>query len=349
MIHRFSNNPLFKPSDLQPSRTDVEIMCAFNPAATLFNGQRLLLLRVAEKAIPGPGCVATPIFDPETGDVHIKQFRLDDPDVEISDPRFFTHKGTIYLTSLSHFRVATSDDGVHFTIDPKPSMFPEGPYETYGIEDARITRIDGGYYVNYTAVSNRGVVTTLAQTDDFKTFRRLGIIFSPDNKDVALFPEKINGRYQAFHRPAVRHAGAPSIWTASSPDLLDWGRHEFVIGPRDDSWDCERVGAGTSPIKTPEGWLALYHAADHDTRYCLGALLLDLEKPWKVIARSKEPFFVPEALYELEGFMPNVVFHNGTIDLGDGNLELYYGGADLVTCGARVRTCDLLRHLGISL
>ncbi|MBE2205335.1 MAG: glycoside hydrolase family 130 protein [Chthoniobacterales bacterium] len=345
MINRFSENPLFRPSDLRPSRPDVEILCAFNPAATLFQGRRLLMLRVAERAIADPGCVAAPIYQPETGDVVIRQFRLDDPDLEMKDPRFFKHRGIIYLTSLSHFRVATSEDGEHFNIDPQPTMFPEGPYEAFGIEDARITRLDGTYYVNYTAASERGVVTALAQTDDFRTFRRCGILFGPDNKDVAIFPEKISGRYQAFHRPAVIHAGLPSIWTASSENLLDWGRHEFVIGPRAESWDCERVGAGAPPVKTPQGWLALYHAADHRTRYCLGALLLDLERPWKVLARSREPFFVPEAPYERKGFMPDVVFHNGTVDLGNGELELYYGGADLVTCGARVRIADLLGHL----
>ncbi|MEZ0296167.1 MAG: glycoside hydrolase family 130 protein [Candidatus Methylacidiphilales bacterium] len=345
IIDRFANNPLFSPADLQPSRPDVEIMCAFNPGAIMFKGKRLLMLRVAEKAIPEPGCVATPVFDPETGETYIKQFRLDDPDVGMPDPRFFHYKGEIYLTSLSHFRVATSDDGVNFTIDPKPTMFPEGPYEAFGIEDVRLTELEGTYYLNYTAASSRGVVTALAKTEDFKTFTRLGIIFGPDNKDVALFPERIDGRFQTFHRPAVKHAGLPSIWTASSDNLLDWGRHELVIGPRRDSWDCERVGAGTSPIKTPEGWLALYHAADYNIRYCLGALLLDLKQPWKVLARSREPFFVPEVSYETAGFMPNVVFHNGTVDLGDGNLELYYGAGDLVTCGARVRVADILAHL----
>jgi predicted GH43/DUF377 family glycosyl hydrolase len=345
-IHRFSRNPLFSPSDLQPSAPGLEVLCAFNPAATLFEGKRLILLRVAERAIPDKGHVATPILDLETGSLQIRQFRLDDPDLHFSDPRAFTYKGELFLTSLSHFRAATSADGIHFEIAQTPTLFPVGPYESFGIEDARITFLDGTYFLNYTAVSSRGVVTALASTRDFQKFERLGIIFGPDNKDVAIFPEKVNGRYQAFHRPAVKHAGLPSIWTASSDNLLDWGRHEIVIAPRANHWDCERVGAGTSPIKTREGWLAFYHAADHQTRYCLGALLLDLEEPWKVIARSDEPFFVPKAPYELEGFMPNVVFHNGTIDLGDGNLELYYGGADLVTCGASIRIADLLAHLG---
>lgn len=320
-------------------------MCAFNPAATLFNGKRLLLLRIAERAIPEPGCVATPVLDPINGELRIKQIRLDDPDLQLTDPRIFTFKGESYLTSLSHFRTAISEDGVYYKIDPAPTLFPCGPYENFGIEDARISQIEGIYYINYTAVSNLGTVCALAKTSDFKTFQRLGIIFGPDNKDIALFPEKINGRYQALHRPSVKHTGLPSIWTASSENLLDWGRHQIVIRPRLKSWDCERVGAGASPIKTPEGWLTLYHASDRDTHYCLGALLLDLGKPWKVIARSQHPFFIPEAPYETTGFMPNVIFHNGTINLGDGTLELYYGGADLVTCGARVTIADLLAHL----
>ncbi len=346
LVTRLPNNPLFTPADLSPSQPGMEILCVFNPAATLFEGRRLLLLRVAEKAVAEPGHVATPVFDPASGQVQIRQFRLDDPDLHMSDPRAFTHKGELYLTSLSHFRVATSDDGVCFRADPRPAFFPATRYEAFGVEDARITQIDGAYYVNYTAASGLGIVTALARTADFRTFERLGIIFGPDNKDVAIFPEKIGGRYHAFHRPAVRHAGLPSIWIASSENLIDWGRHEIVVRPRSDRWDCERVGAGSAPVKTPHGWLALYHAADHATRYCLGALLLDLEEPWKVIARSDEPFFVPEALYERTGFMPDVVFHNGTVDRGDGTLELYYGGADLVTCGASVRIADLLAHLG---
>ncbi len=346
MVHRFSNNPLFTPSDLKPSRSNLEIIGVFNPAATLFEGKRLLMLRVAERAIPETGHVATPILDPKTGEVCIRQFRLNDPLLQMEDPRFFTYNGELFLTSLSHFRIAASEDGVNFTIDPHRTMLPHGSYEAFGIEDARITQLEGTFYINYTAVSSDGVVTALASTTDFKNFQRLGVIFGPDNKDVALFPEKINGRYHAFHRPAVKHAGLPSIWTASSDNLLDWGRHEIVISPRRGSWDCERVGASTSPVKTPEGWLSIYHAADHNTRYCLGALLLDLEKPWIVHARSQEPFFVPEAPYEKEGFMQNVIFHNGTIDTGDGFLELYYGGADLVSCRSKVQIADLLAHLG---
>jgi beta-1,2-mannobiose phosphorylase / 1,2-beta-oligomannan phosphorylase len=346
MIQRFPNNPLFSPADINPSHPDFKVLCVFNPAATIVNGRRLLLMRVAETPIPQEGYIATPVVDPDSGQTIVRRFRIDDPDVKIDDPRTFTYKGETFLTSLSHLRIATSQDGVHFVAEPCPAMYPCGPYETFGIEDARITFLDRHFYINYTAASPFGVVTALARTDDFKTFQRLGIVFGPDNKDVALFPEKIDGRYYAFHRPAVKHCGFPSIWLASSNDLMDWGRHQFVAGPRPCHWDCERVGAGSAPIKTEYGWVAFYHAADHNTRYCLGAMLLDLEQPWRVLSRPEEPFFVPKADYEIAGgFMPNIVFHNGTIDCGDGTVELYYGGGDLVTCGARVQISDLLAYL----
>ncbi len=347
IIHRLPTNPLFTPANIQPSRPDFQVLCVFNPAATLFKGQRLILMRVAETPIPEKGYVATPIVNPETGKTEVLRFRRDDPDFQQNDPRIFTYKGESYVTSLSHLRLAVSDDGIHFTADAQPLLYPCGPYESFGIEDARITRMEEDYYINYTAVSPHGVVTALTRTRDFKTFERLGTVFGPDNKDVAIFPEKINGRYHAFHRPATFHLGKPSIWLASSSNLLDWGRHHIVAGPRPGSWDCERVGSGSAPIKTEHGWLAFYHAADYQTRYCLGAMLLDLEQPWRILSRPNEPFFIPEADYEVRGgFMPNIVFHNGTVDLGDGNLELYYGGGDLVTCGARVKISDLLEYLG---
>ena len=135
------------------------------------------------------------------------------------------------------------------------------------------------------------------------------------------------------------------MWLASSENLLDWGHHEFVIGPRPGMWDGERVGCGAAPIRTSQGWLELYHASDPNTRYCTVAVLLDLDEPWKVIARSGQPFFCPEAIYETTGLMPNVVFHNGLIDNGDGSLTLFYGAADDKTCGAIVRVDEILASL----
>jgi predicted GH43/DUF377 family glycosyl hydrolase len=271
--------------------------------------------------------------------------KLDDPDLRMDDPRAFLYKGQVYLTSLSHLRLATSADGHRFRVAERPTLMPATPYETYGIEDARITQLDDWYYVSYSGISPRGVTTCLARTKDFARFERLGVMFAPDNKDIAIFPEKIGGRYFAFHRPAMKHLGAPSMWLASSDNLLDWGRHEFVIGPRPGLWDSERVGCGAAPIRTAAGWLELYHGANEKVRYCSGAVLLDLDRPWKVIARSRKPCLSADAPCENQGLMPGVVFHNGLVDNGDGTLTLYYGAADDKVCGATVRVADIFASL----
>ncbi len=345
MIHRFANNPLIAPKDVKPSRPDFEVLCAFNPGATFHDGRKVLFIRVAERPLQEKGYLSTAITDPITGELEILRCPLDDPDLDARDPRIFRYRDVNYLTSLSHFRTATSEDGKNFTIDPEPTLKGSGSYETYGIEDARITKLRDAFYISYTGVSAFGVVTCLARTQDFRTFEKLGVIFGPDNKDVAIFPEKIGGRYYTLHRPAVKHLGSLAIWVASSDNLLDWGRHQAIIGPRRGKWDSERVGAGAAPIKTPEGWLELYHGCDENTRYCTGALLLDLEKPWRVMARSRTPLLAPETAYEREGLLPNIVFHSGLIDNADGTLDLYYGGGDLVTCGCRVSVQDILETL----
>lgn len=347
MINRFENNPIISPADVKPSRDDFEVMCAFNAGAARYDGKVILLIRVAERPLPREGHVATAILNLDSGCIEPIYIKLDDPELNMTDPRVFEYKETLYLTSISHIRMASSEDGQHFQIDDTPALAPENAHEVYGVEDPRITFIDDWYYVNYSAISLRGVVTSLARTKDFKAFERLGVIFAPDNKDIAIFPEKINGRYFAFHRPSPRQLGgrAPSMWIASSPNLTDWGQHELVIAPRPGMWDCERVGCGAAPIRTDEGWLQLYHASDENTRYCTGAVLLDLVEPWKVISRSREPFLFPEATCECEGVMPNVIFHNGLVENGDGTITLYYGGGDEVTCGATVAVDDIMETL----
>ena len=346
MIRRFAENPLIQAADVPPSHPDLEVMCAFNAGATLFNGQTLLLVRVAERPRPENGYVATAVLDPDQpGRYRVLRFGLKDPALDFTDPRVFFYKGVPYLSSISHLRVATSADGHHFTVAPKPALLPEHDYEEYGVEDPRIIQIDGAYYVSYSAISTRGVVTCLSRTHDFQRFEKLGIMFAPDNKDIALFPERVGGRYWTFHRPSMKQLGAPSMWLASSDNLRDWGQHRFLIGPRPGHWDSERVGCGAQPIKTARGWLQLYHGANERTRYCAGALLLDLEQPWQVIARSREPILAPEAPYETAGFMPNVVFHNGLVERSARQVDLYYGAADQTTCGASLDVGALLESL----
>ena len=346
MIERFGNNPLVGPADVKPSRDDLEVTCAFNAGATLHGGKTVLLIRVAERPVPEEGYVAAAFLDPQSpGGLKVMRVKLDQPDLDTSDPRVFVYKGRSYLTSISHLRMATSEDGRKFTVAEAPAVAPETPWEQFGIEDARITLIDGTYLVNYSAISPNGVSTCLARTADLVAFERLGIIFTPHNKDIAIFPEKIGGRYCCFHRPSPPQFGAPSVWLAFSDNLTDWGGHRYLLGPRDRMWDCERVGCGPPPIRTAEGWLEIYHGCDNDIRYCCGALLLDLDDPGRVIARGDRPLLAAEAPYETAGFMPNVVFCNGLVEREGDKVDLYYGAADETVCGATLDVAAVLDSL----
>ena len=330
-----AGNPLITPADVNPSAEGMEVLCAFNAGATIYQGKTLLLVRVAERPVPETGWLSTAFLDPENpAKYRILRVKLDDPELEFTGSLAFAYKGKLFLTSISHLRVATTEDGQHFTIADAPTFRPEQAEEAYGVEDPRIALFDGWYYINYSAISLRGVCTSLARTNDFRSFERLGVIFPPDNKDIAIFPETIDGRYYAFHRPSMKHLGTPSMWLASSKNLLDWGSHRFIMGPRQDKWDCERVGCGAEPIKTERGWLQIYHGRDHSGRYCSGAVLLDLDEPWKVIKRCDRPLLQPTEPCETDGLVPNVIFHNGLVNHGNGKANIFYGGADTVTCGA---------------
>jgi len=156
--------------------------------------------------------------------------------------------------------------------------------------------------------------------------------------------EKINGKYYALHRPSSPQLGGNYIWIAESPDLIHWGNHQCLATTRQNKWDSARVGSGAAPIKTDQGWLEIYHGADEHNRYCLGALLLDLHDPSRVIARSVEPIMKPTAEYERVGFFGNVIFTNGHYLKGD-TLHLYYGASDEVICGAKFSLKEILNSL----
>ena len=198
-IKRAVQNPLIKPEDIKPSRDDFEVIGVFNAAVISANNQVILLLRVAEKPIAkNPKIVSAAIYDVAEDKVVLKDFSKDDSLYDFTDPRLITSAGETYLTSMSHFRLAHSNDGINFVIDEVPTIMPGNEYETFGIEDARITQIDDLYYINYVAASPAGVVTSLISTEDFLSFKRLGVIFCPDNKDVVIFPEKIDGNLIVF-------------------------------------------------------------------------------------------------------------------------------------------------------
>ncbi|HEY3298460.1 MAG TPA: glycoside hydrolase family 130 protein, partial [Armatimonadota bacterium] len=313
---RNPHNPLITPLDVPPTRPDLEVVCVFNAGAVKYGDETILLLRVAERAVSESMCVRVPVLkcDHAGGScIDIIEFHKTDSTCDFHDPRAVFTPGGIFLTSISHLRVARSRDGINFTIDPLPAIFPDRPSETFGLEDPRITEIDGLYYIAYKSVSPTGICTSLAVTKDFVHFDKKGIIFCPENLDVCIFPEKIGGRYAALHRPVPHFLGTLNMWLAYSDDLIGWGDHRFLMGVQPDSWESGRIGGGAVPIKTERGWLEIYHGATPDDHYCLGAVLLDLDDPQKILARGIMPILVPEESYETEGFVPNVVFTAGAV------------------------------------
>jgi len=326
------NNPILKPQDISPSVEGMKTECLLNPGVFKFDGRIWMLLRVAERPVQEEGGISFPVI--ENGNIKILYFDADDPLLDASDARVIKYDGVNYLTTLSHLRLVCSDDGIRF-YEPegyKP-IFGEGEQETFGIEDCRVATMEDGFHLTYTKVSAYAVGVGYMFTKDWKTFERRGMIFPAHNKDCALFEEKINGKYYALHRPSSPELGGNYIWIAESPDLKHWGNHKYIALTREASWDSGRIGAGASPIKTDKGWLEIYHGATPENRYCLGALLLDLNDPSKVIARSREPIMEPVAGYEKKGFFGNVVFTNGHLVNGD-TVTIYYGASDEVICMA---------------
>jgi predicted GH43/DUF377 family glycosyl hydrolase len=200
------------------------------------------------------------------------------------------------------------------------------------------------YYIYYSAIAKTGIGESMVSTKNFVDFVRHGMIFCPDNKDVIIFPEQIKGKYYALHRPTTKSIGKPEIWIAESDNLLYWGNHKHLLGLREGLWDSERIGGGAVPIKTTRGWLELYHGATTDHRYCMGAVLLDLENPAKVIARSVLPILEPEADYEKNGFFGDVVFSCGVVVDGD-VVKIYYGVADTSMACAELSLKEILASL----
>jgi predicted GH43/DUF377 family glycosyl hydrolase len=342
LAHRFAENPILKPSDVRPSALGLKVECLLNPGVFRFQDKTWLLLRVAERPVQSPGKTTLAVMA-ENGELKILEFDHSDPKTDLSDPRVLRHNGVDYLTTLSHLRLVSSKDGTHFKEDPDyPPLFGHGELETYGIEDCRVTQIGSIYYLTFTEVSVHGVGVGLRSTTDWRHITSQGMIFPPHNKDCAIFDSRIDGHYYALHRPSSPALGGNYLWLAQSPDLLHWGHHRCLAHSRPGMWDSARIGAGAAPIRTPEGWLEIYHGADSANRYGLGALLLDLEEPWKVLARSRDPIMEPTADYEQRGFFGNVVFTNGHLVDGD-TVSLYYGASDSVICGARFSIQHILK------
>lgn len=238
---------------------------------------------------------------------------------------------------VSRLGFAVSTDGTTFARLDRPVFEPADETETFGVEDPRLTRIGDEHHMLYTAWSPLGIQVAMATTRDFFTWRRRGIVIpGPDNKDAALFPEKVGGRYVLFHRIP------PAIWLAYSDDLIHWGDYRKIMDPRPGHWDDLKIGAGGPPLPTDQGWLCIYHGVSNDRVYRLGVALLDWDDPTRILGRPQDFILEPEEPWEREGDVPNVVFTCGTAEI-DGRAHVYYGGADTVIAVATARIDDLVR------
>lgn len=256
---------------------------------------------------------------------------------------------------ISHLCAARSANGVdRWEIDPEPTLWPDTenhPEELWGIEDPRITFLPeiGQYAVAYTCFGRGGPGVSLALTEDFHTFERIGDIMPPWDKDAALFPRKIDGRWALLHRPTTTNLGS-HIWLSYSPDLIHWGNHKMILRAREGAWwDANKIGLSPPPVETDEGWLIFYHGVRVTAAgsiYRLGLALHDLDDPSKCLIRGSEWIFGPEEPYELSGDVDDVVFPCGyTIDDDGDGLNIYYGAADSSMALATGSIKEMLRWL----
>jgi len=252
-------------------------------------------------------------------------------------------------TGRSIIGIADSEDGFNFKSRPEPFMLPGQSgvfceYEEFGVEDPRITPLEGAYYITYSAYSRHGVRIGLAKTTDFKTIERVAFVTQADYRNTVIFPEKINGRYAKLDRP---HSDISpwSIWISYSPDLIHWGDSRVVFKPAKYHWDEMKIGPGAPPIRTEKGWLNIYHGVFgtmDGSVYRLGAALHEINDPAKVLGVGDRWILQPEDPWEVVGYVHNVVFTCAAIAEEDGTLKLYWGGADKVMCAGTAIIDELI-------
>ncbi|MCK4308193.1 glycoside hydrolase family 130 protein [candidate division WOR-3 bacterium] len=294
ILKRHPENPIIKPADFP----DAEAI--MNPGQTVYNGKTILLVSVFHRS--------------------------------------GYYRGKRGATT----HVAESTDGIHFEINPEPFLQrpDKEPYKSLdqGPIDTRITKVEDTYYIIHPGGGSWGCVGLLGKTKDFKRHEYIEVITLPDNRVPCLFPEKINGKYYRVDRPYriipdnLHKFG--NMWISSSPDLIHWGCHRPLLKAEEGAgWDGVKIGP-TPPIKTEAGWLMITHGVSQSCtghRYRLGALLMDLENPVKIVGKTRSHILAPYEQYEQCGKVPNVVFTCGAIsDYDKDQIRVYYGGAD--TC-----------------
>lgn len=277
---------------------------------------------------------ASPILKPDPLS-HWEALNVFNPSVIIHGGLWHMHYRAQGVDYVSRIGYAVSQDGINWNRLRQPVLSPLGDSEARGVEDPRVTEVNGRFYMAYTAYGRGGphpakgavpsnITPMYAVSDNLITWERLGpVVLNEDNKDHALFPGLIEGRYVTFHRRP------PSIWLGFSDDMLHWADHQEIIAPRPGLWDAKRVGAGGPPIRTDAGWLMLYHGYDDEHVYRMGAALLDLEDPTVVLKRPTASILEPQETWEMKGDVPQVVFGCAN-PVHEGTVYLYYGGADRV-------------------
>jgi beta-1,4-mannooligosaccharide/beta-1,4-mannosyl-N-acetylglucosamine phosphorylase len=247
------------------------------------------------------------------------------------------------------FWLARSHDGINFVADPKPVNWPEAKtdYHESCVYDPRITKIDNEYLIMFASSSFEfGTRLGLVKTKDFVKFERIEQERTENAiRNGVIFPEKINGRYVRFDRPMSGELEPSNMWLSYSEDLVHWRDSEPLMDTRPGFWDRYKIGAGAVPIKTEKGWLEIYHGVGETCNgfiYSLGAVLLDLENPAKIIARTDDAIMWPEYDYELKGRVPNVVFTCNALIDEDNNIKIYYGAADTCIGLAEAKLDDLI-------
>ena len=246
--------------------------------------------------------------------------------------------------------VGFSKDGINWEISDDPIVFEGDPVVTEKVYryDPRVCLLDGKYYITW-CNGYHGPTIGVGYTEDFKTFHQLENAFLPYNRNGVLFPRKIDGKYMLMSRPSdTGHTPFGDIFVSQSYDMEFWGKHRHMMGPskfEDSGWQCTKIGAGPVPIETDEGWLLIYHGVITTCQgyvYRMGAALLDIDEPWKVLYRTSDYILGPYEDYEMNGDVPNVTFPCATLcDAATGRIAIYYGCADTVT-GIAFTTADTL-------
>lgn len=260
--------------------------------------------------------------------------------------------------------MAVSDDGVKWQVDPvKDFLTNLLSDEISHVYDPRLTVIEGRCYMCFAVNTRHGVRGGIAVTDDFDRFEVLSLSV-PDNRNMVLFPRRINNKFFRLERPFPVYSRGGidrfDMWISSSPDFINWGNSELLLGVEDVPFANDKIGPGAPPVETGSGWLTVFHAVDLDRsrgkngweskwqkRYTAGVMLLDLDNPYKIKGICRQPLLTPEAEYEVSGgYRNNVIFPGGLILEDSGEVKIYYGAADTVECLATAHVDDLLDICG---